>query len=157
MDYLQSILLQGPVDNPGINQRALKELFVIVKERMEEWDYSILVSVLEIYNECVRDLLAVNHTERREVKQGLTGMYVPGLTQVQVSHLEEVNEVRGRCECARERGERREWVARRKGGTMKLCLVCIPNTSIYQVHSCAYSLCRCLFWAMRTGPLGPLK
>ena len=110
MAYLQSILLQGPVDNPGINQRALRELFVTVEERMEEWDYSILVSVLEIYNECVRDLLALDHTERREVKQGPTGIYVPGLTQVQVSHLEEVNEVRGRCECLCKR-KRRVWVA----------------------------------------------
>ena len=128
MYYLQSILLQGPVDNPGINQRALKELFVTVEERMEEWDYSILVSVLEIYNECVRDLLAVDHTERREVKQGPTGMYVPGLTQVQVSHLEEVNEVRGRCECLC-KGKRREWVAGREVPYyVKPCL--------YQIHLC---------------------
>lgn len=150
MDYLQSILLQGPLDNPGINQRALKELFVIVTERMEEWDYSILVSVLEIYNECVRDLLAVNHTERREVKQGPTGMYVPGLTQVQVSHLEEVNEVRSKCECLC-KGERREWVGGR-GYHKTMSSLCTKR-----IATCAYSLCRCLLWAMRTGPLGPLK
>ena len=82
------------MDNPGINQRALLELFATVEERRGEWEYSILVSVLEIYNECVRDLLASDHTEKKEVKQGPTGIFIPGLTQVQVSHLEEVNEVR---------------------------------------------------------------
>ena len=141
MYYLQSILLQGPVYNPGINQRALKELFVTVEERMEEWDYSILVSVLEIYNECVRDLLAVDHTERREVKQGPTGMYVPGLTQVQVSHLEEVNEVRGRCECLC-KGKRREWVAGREVPYyVKLCLctryICVSSLCTKACILCA--------------------
>ena len=68
----------------------------MMEERQDDWDYHILVSVLEIYNETVRDLLAVNHTEKLEIKQSPNGVYVPGLTQVQVSELEEVNEV-SRC------------------------------------------------------------
>ncbi len=88
-----SLSPQGPPDNPGINQRALQELFTMVEERREDWHYSIIVSVVEIYNETVRDLLSLNHTEKLEVKQGPEGVYVPGLTQVEVSCLEEVNEV----------------------------------------------------------------
>lgn len=80
-------------DNPGINQRALLELFDIVEQRQLDWDYSIVVSVLEIYNENVRDLLSVNFTEKMDIKQGSDGVYVPGLTQVSVTCLEEVNEV----------------------------------------------------------------
>ena len=89
-----SSLLQGPPHDPGINQRALLELFSVVEERGDDWDYSIVVSVLEIYNEAVRDLLSVSCSERLEVKQGPAGVYVPGLTQVRVTCLEEVNEVR---------------------------------------------------------------
>ena len=52
-----------------------------------------MMSVLEIYNESVRDLLSVDHTEKMTIKQGMDGVHVPGLTQVAVSQLEEVNEV----------------------------------------------------------------
>ena len=86
-------MCQGPEDNPGINQRALQELFSLVEGRSADWRYSIVVSVLEIYNETVCDLLARNRLERLEVKQGPEGVYVPGLTQIQVNTLEEVNEV----------------------------------------------------------------
>ena len=52
-----------------------------------------MVSVLEIYNEMVRDLLSHQHTDKMEIKQGPEGNYVPGLTQVQVTCLQELNEV----------------------------------------------------------------
>lgn len=80
-------------DNPGINQRALLELFNIINQRQLDWDYTVVVSVMEVYNENIRDLLAANHTEKMDVKQGPDGVYVPGLTQVSVTCLEEVNEV----------------------------------------------------------------
>ena len=65
-----------------------------MEDRHTDYDYSIIVSVLEIYNECVRDLLSFDPTEKLDIKQGPDGVYVPGLTQVAVSQLEEVNEVR---------------------------------------------------------------
>ena len=69
------------------------ELFDVVKQRQIDWDYNIIVSVLEVYNETVRDLLSLNFTEKMDIKQGTGGVYVPGLTQVSVTRLEEVNEV----------------------------------------------------------------
>ena len=47
-------MLQGPHGDPGINQRAIQELFHEISERDSDWDYSISVSVLEIYNEAIR-------------------------------------------------------------------------------------------------------
>lgn len=85
--------MQGMPDNPGINQRALLELFDIIDERQLDWEYSVVVSVLEVYNETIRDLLAVNHTNKMDIKQGPDGVYVPSLTQVSVMCQEEVNEV----------------------------------------------------------------
>lgn len=69
------------------------ELFDIVDQRRVDWDYSIVVSVLEVYNESVRDLLSVNFSEKMNIKQGSAGVYVPDLTQVSVTCFEEINEV----------------------------------------------------------------
>lgn len=80
-------------NNPGINQRALLELFDIVAQRQLDWDYSIFVSVVEVYNECVRDLLSVSSTEKMDIRQGPDGVYVPGVTQVSVTCLDEINQV----------------------------------------------------------------
>ena len=46
--------LQGLPESPGINQRALQELFNETAERSREWEFTISVSVMEIYNEMLR-------------------------------------------------------------------------------------------------------
>ena len=45
---------QGSVENPGINQRALKHLFSEIEERKDMWSYTVTVSSVEIYNEVLR-------------------------------------------------------------------------------------------------------
>jgi hypothetical protein len=50
--------MPGPADDPGINTRALAELFQQAGERASEVSYSLSASVLELYNERVIDLLA---------------------------------------------------------------------------------------------------
>ena len=45
--------MEGPTSDPGINQRALQQLFLETADRRTEWNYQISVSVLEIYNETV--------------------------------------------------------------------------------------------------------
>ena len=60
---------------------------------MSEWRYSILVSMLEIYNESIRDLLSSNRENKLDIRLNTDGLYIPGLTQVSVSNLDEVNMV----------------------------------------------------------------
>jgi hypothetical protein len=48
---------------------ALELLFNIVRERSEEYAYSVTISVVEIYNESPRDLL-VSKREYQENKKG---------------------------------------------------------------------------------------
>lgn len=53
--------IQGPVENPGINQRALKHLFNEIEERKDMWTYTVTVSSVEIYNEVLRyHFLSIN-------------------------------------------------------------------------------------------------
>lgn len=88
--------MQGPSSNPGINQRALKLLFEETRDRGVDWSFSINVSVIEIYNEMIRDLLGHDPSIKLEVKQGRDGLFVPGLTEIQVGDVDELNEVRKR-------------------------------------------------------------
>lgn len=45
---------QGSVDNPGINQPALKHLSSEIEERKDMWSYMVTVSSVEVYNEVLR-------------------------------------------------------------------------------------------------------
>eukprot|EP01084_Bolivina_argentea_P260514 439972_1 len=49
--------MEGPSDNPGVNLRALKYLFKIQEERSPQFQYKIKLSVFEIYNEKINDLI----------------------------------------------------------------------------------------------------
>lgn len=50
--------MTGPPDDPGVNTRALGELFSRCAERAGEFEDMISISVLEVYNEEIRDLLS---------------------------------------------------------------------------------------------------
>lgn len=87
----KTFTMSGPPDNRGVNTRALEELFHRVRERSAEYNDSITVSLLEVYNEEIRDLLTDRgEGEKLEVKIGEFGNYVPGLTQVPVDSIDAV-------------------------------------------------------------------
>ncbi|KAL7978770.1 hypothetical protein Chor_013259 [Crotalus horridus] len=86
----------GSPDNPGINQRALRLLFSEVQSKAPDWNYSITVSVAEIYNEALRDLLGKEPQEKLEIRlcpDGSGQLYVPGLTEFPVHSVEDINQV----------------------------------------------------------------
>ncbi|XP_069386123.1 kinesin-like protein KIFC3 isoform X4 [Paralichthys olivaceus] len=88
--------MEGVVDDPGINQRALRLLFSEVTEKAPDWDYKISVSMVEIYNESLRDLLGKNPTDKLDIKMNPDGsgqLYVPRLTEFLVQSPEDINKV----------------------------------------------------------------
>ncbi|CAM9148410.1 unnamed protein product [Ectocarpus fasciculatus] len=82
--------MAGPPDSKGVNTRALDELFKRSSSRQDECRDTISVSILEVYNESIRDLLSTGADEKLEIRQGEFGNYVPGLTQVPVSAIDDV-------------------------------------------------------------------
>jgi kinesin family protein C2/C3 len=50
--------MEGPPENPGVNLNALKTLFQLSEERAPMFEYKIKVSIFEIYNEKIKDLIA---------------------------------------------------------------------------------------------------
>ena len=49
---------------------------------------------MEICNEMLRDLLGHDPSSKLDIKQGREGLFVPGLVEIDVSNVDEVNEVR---------------------------------------------------------------
>jgi len=86
--------MEGTTKNPGMNQKALHLLFNEASNH-RDWDYTILVSYMEIYNEMLRDLLSVDPTSKLEIKQSLKDVIinVPGLTCVPVRSVKDVNDI----------------------------------------------------------------
>ncbi|XP_022521730.2 kinesin-like protein KIFC3 isoform X2 [Astyanax mexicanus] len=88
--------MEGVPEDPGINQRALRLLFSEVSEKKPDWDYNITVSMVEIYNETLRNLLGDNPSEKLDIKMcpdGSGQLYVPGLTEFSVESVEDINRV----------------------------------------------------------------
>ena len=56
----KTFTMEGVPENRGVNYRALEELFRISEERSSSVAYTFCVSILEVYNEKIRDLLDDN-------------------------------------------------------------------------------------------------
>jgi hypothetical protein len=83
--------MTGPPESRGVNHRALEELFRLCDERSAAFTYNIQVSMLEIYNEGLRDLVAGKSENRLEIKLAPDGNpYVPDLIWIPVESLEQV-------------------------------------------------------------------
>ncbi|XP_060779407.1 kinesin-like protein KIFC3 isoform X3 [Neoarius graeffei] len=88
--------MEGIPEDPGINQRALRLLFSEVSEKMPDWHYTITVSMVEIYNETLRNLLGDNPNEKLDIKMcpdGSGQLHVPGLAKFTVESVDDINKV----------------------------------------------------------------
>ena len=88
--------MEGEMNDRGINYRALQLLFENVAQKSDEFEVRVTLTLLEIYNEKIRDLLTAPSNKKHkklEVKQGPNGMYVPNLTTVEVNSHGEVDEL----------------------------------------------------------------
>ncbi|KAK9054792.1 hypothetical protein SSX86_025871 [Deinandra increscens subsp. villosa] len=93
----KTFTMEGIDGNRGVNYRTLEELFRICDERSDIMKYQLSVSMLEVYNEKIRDLLvedADQPAKKLEVKQSAEGTQeVPGLSEAPVHKTDEVWEL----------------------------------------------------------------
>ena len=95
--------MQGPAHDPGVTHRAVKELFDTAdRAAMHGYSFAFRISVLEIYNERIFDLLVDPRTaqERRKGKDDLAvhvdmirGVRVEGLTEIGVENTGSVLDI----------------------------------------------------------------
>jgi len=89
----KTFTMMGPAENPGVNRRALAALFKMVDQREGMYDYNIMLSIFEIYNNEPRDLLDNNAAKGKKysVKSGKDGsVFIDGLVEHEVSNMDEV-------------------------------------------------------------------
>ncbi|KAJ1430698.1 Translation initiation factor aIF-2, bacterial-like [Sesbania bispinosa] len=95
----KTFTMEGTEEARGVNFRTLEKMFDIIKERQTLYRYDISVSVLEVYNEQIRDLLVSGNqpgmaARRLEIRQAGEGMHhIPGLVEAHVNNMTEVWEV----------------------------------------------------------------
>ncbi|XP_053414780.1 kinesin-like protein KIFC2 isoform X2 [Nycticebus coucang] len=85
--------MEGPPEDPGIAPRALQSLF---REMGAGGQHRVTLSMVEIYNEAVRDLLAPGPPERLAVRQGPEGqggIQVTGLTHWDIPNLDTLHQM----------------------------------------------------------------
>ena len=100
--------MSGADVDRGINRRALDRLFECLKEREANEEASVNVSVLEIYNENIRDLLVPKLEALKQTYEvrmgGPYGQYVSNLTERPVACSQDVQEILNRATANRSEG-----------------------------------------------------
>jgi len=89
--------MAGTATQPGVNVRALDTLFSRAQDA-EEYDMNVWMSMCEVYNESIRDLLDERVDKKLEVKMagdlpGFAGNVLQGVDIRPVASIEDVNEV----------------------------------------------------------------
>lgn len=62
----KTFTMEGTPEERGVNYRTLEELFKISEERKGVTKYQLHVSMLEVYNEKLRDLLVENSAQPKK-------------------------------------------------------------------------------------------
>ncbi|XP_034033021.1 kinesin-like protein klp-3 [Thalassophryne amazonica] len=79
----KTFTMMGTKENPGVNIRSIRELLCICRDK-DTVSYTVKISMLEIYNDGLNDLLTKNANAALDITVQGKSVSVPGLTQVQV-------------------------------------------------------------------------
>ncbi|KAL1222398.1 Kinesin-like protein KIN-14S [Cardamine amara subsp. amara] len=104
----KTFTMEGTPENRGVNYRTLEELFRCSESKSHLMKFELSVSMLEVYNEKIRDLLVDNSNQppkKLEVKQSAEGTQeVPGLVEAQVYNTDGVWDLLKKGYCVRSVG-----------------------------------------------------
>ena len=90
----KTFTMEGSQSNPGVNYRALTDIFRHVSERRSIYKFEIKISVVEIYNEEPKDLLNQNrNAPKLEIRTNDNIPYIPDLTSIDVTSADEVLDI----------------------------------------------------------------
>ena len=92
----KTFTMEGYGEEKGVSPRAIYELFNQLNSLQSDWGFTLHFSMLEIYNETIRDLLITpekkgsfdrdkDESNKLDIRQTPEGNVVPGLTEVLVT------------------------------------------------------------------------
>ncbi|KAH9614704.1 hypothetical protein KSS87_019148 [Heliosperma pusillum] len=100
----KTFTMNGSENDLGIIHRAIKDVFDMI-HKLDEREFLIRVSYMEIYNEEINDLLVV-HNQKLPIHESLErGVFVAGLREEIVSNAEQVHKLLEAGEVNRHFGE----------------------------------------------------
>lgn len=83
----------GTDKDPGVNIRAILELLRVCEERTKV-DYSMCVSMVEVYNETVRDLLSGNSSSQQlNIQMRNKQVVITDVTEVDVKSAADIKSI----------------------------------------------------------------
>ncbi|XP_076960313.1 kinesin-like protein KIN-7F [Bidens hawaiensis] len=88
----------------GITQHAISDIFDHINNQIDR-EFVLKFSAIEIYNECVRDLLSADGTPRRLLDDPEKGTVVDKLTEIRLEDWTHLMELLAVCEAQRKIGE----------------------------------------------------
>ena len=85
----KTFTMEGNEEHPGLVPRAIARIFEDIQSRTTNYQHDVFVSMIEIYNESIRDLLRDPKADTSKIKYDimrdpLVGMYVKDLTSEQI-------------------------------------------------------------------------
>ena len=84
--------MMGPVEDPGVNRRAIQELLTLIESAGGALHVELQVSMMEVYNENVFDLLHPSGRVKCDVRSGPSGAYAAGMTQRPILNAQEAEQ-----------------------------------------------------------------
>lgn len=82
--------MEGSRVNKGITRRAFSELFASISERSGASTYQLSVSIVEIYNDQIRDLLSKKGSNRVEIRDSRGELSYSNLSKHKVKNYQKI-------------------------------------------------------------------
>lgn len=82
--------MEGPAHDRGVNARILENIFELIREREGQEEFTVQLSLFEIYNEQLVDLL--NTESKLKVRQGDNGLFVQDAKTLTITTVAEAQE-----------------------------------------------------------------
>ena len=81
--------MEGVGGNEGITYRSIQEIFTVMKERADAYQYEVSMTIVEVYNEKIRNLLD-KRAEKLDLMENASGkLKVVGLTPQKITNVQE--------------------------------------------------------------------
>ncbi|CAD5212763.1 unnamed protein product [Bursaphelenchus okinawaensis] len=92
----KTFTMEGPESDPGISRRVGQEIFALLEEKSEYIECNVTASIIEIYNEKIRDLLESDSTSSQKVQVRTDSegrAEVRGVQRVEISSVKDLHEL----------------------------------------------------------------